>query len=142
MSTPWKITGPWPLALVGLLWLLPAGALLAEVSFGAAPARDSAGFFSLDWSGAERVELEQSTGPEHRDARIVYRGADTRTTVSGLPDGEYRFRIRAEGAPEWSDQAVVVVEHHSLERALLFFGLGAGVFAVLMLAIAGGRRWS
>jgi len=142
MTSMWKLAGAWPLTLVGLLWLLPACVALAGVSFGAAPARDSAGFFSLDWSGAERVELEQSTGPDYRDARIVYRGADTRTTISGLPDGEYRFRIRPEGAPEWSDQAVVVVEHHSLGRALLFFGLGAGVFAVLMLAIAGGRRLS
>lgn len=128
------------LVLLCLLWLIPVGVTSAAVAFGATPERDSAGFFTLDWTGAERVELEQATGPAHADARIIYTGPDASTLISGLADGEYRFRIRAQGDTAWSDEAVVVVEHHGLGRAFLFFLLGAGLFVVLILAIAGGRR--
>jgi hypothetical protein len=128
------------LALLCLLWLVPVGVTSAAVTFGTAPERDSAGFFTLDWTGAEHFELEQATGPTHEDARIIYSGPDASTLISGLPDGEYRFRIRALGETAWSDEAVVVVEHHGLGRAFLFFLLGAGLFVVLILAIAGGRR--
>lgn len=127
-------------ALLLLFWLIPGGSSLAEPAFDSPPERDSAGFFTLDWSGAARFELEQATGPDHADARIIYRGSDTSTTISGLSDNSYRFRIRAEGAEAWSDAAVVVVEHHALSRAFLFFALGAAVFVVLLLAIARGRK--
>jgi hypothetical protein len=136
----WRNKGFRTLALVLLPWLAPLAAGLADASFGSPPARDSAGFFTLDWSGGERFELEQASGPGHEDARIIYRGGDTSTIVSGLPDGEYRFRIRAEGTETWTDEAVVVVEHHGLGRAFLFFLLGAVLFTVLILAIASGRR--
>ncbi|MFO8153907.1 MAG: hypothetical protein R6U34_11730 [Thioalkalivibrio sp.] len=125
------------LVLVGLT-LSAQG--IADPAFDSPPETDSAGFFKLNWDGAERFELEQASGPEYEDARIIYRGSDTRTTISGLPNGEYRFRIREEGAEEWADQAVVVVEHHPLGRAFLFFALGAALFVVLILAIARGRR--
>ena len=127
-------------ALLLLFWLLPGGSSLAEPAFDSPPERDSAGFFSLDWSGADRFEVEQATRPDHADARIIYRGSDTSTTISGLSDNSYRFRIRAEGAAAWSDEAVVVVEHHALSRAFLFFALGATVFVVLLFAIARGRK--
>ena len=133
-------TGGMSLAILCLLWLAPVGIAAASVAFGATPERDSAGFFTLEWHGAERYELEQATGPTHEDARILYRGSDAGTLISGLPNGEYRFRIRAQGDAAWSDAAVVVVEHHGLGRAFLFFLLGAGVFTVLILAIAAGRR--
>jgi hypothetical protein len=128
----------WPLLV--LVWLAPMNPGIAGPVFGSHPERDAAGFFSLDWNGAERFELEQASGPGYEDARIIYRGSDTSTTLSGLPDGEYRFRIREEGAPNWADETVVEVEHHSLGRAFLFFALGAAVFLVLILAIAQGRR--
>lgn len=120
--------------------LATLGPAAANPGFDSPPTRDSAGFFSLNWSGAKRFELEQATGPTHEDARIIYRGSDTSTTISGLSDGEYRFRIRAEGDAEWGDVAVVRVEHHSLARAFLFFALGATVFVVLIAAIVRGRR--
>lgn len=128
------------LVLLLLLWFLPGGTSLAEATFDSPPERDSAGFFRLDWSGADRFELEQATGPDHADARVIYRGSDTSTTISGLSDNTYRFRLRAEGAETWSDEVIVVVEHHALSRAFLFFALGAAVFIVLLLAIARGRR--
>lgn len=73
---------------------------------------------------------------------MIYRGHDRSTVVSGLSNGEYRFRVRSASSPEWHDEAVVIVEHHSLARALSFFALGAVVFAVLIAVIAGGRRLS
>lgn len=153
-ASPWARLA----VLFVILWLWPAGASLADTDadgrvaeaddraaepvFVSPPTYDRAGFFGLEWEGAEPVELEQATAPGYQDARILYRGSDTRTTISGLPDGEYRFRIREAGASEWSDEAVVVVEHHGLGRAFGFFALGAGLFLVLILAIANGRKWS
>ncbi len=156
-ASPWARLA----VLILVFWLWPAGGSLADDSvadaggsvahadnraakpvFVSPPTYDRAGFFGLEWEGAEQVELEQATAPEHQDARILYRGSDTRTTISGLADGEYRFRIREAGAHQWNDEAVVVVEHHGLGRAFGFFALGAGLFLVLILAIANGRKWS
>ncbi len=125
--------------LVMILLVLPA-ASHADAVFESPPERDRAGFFSLNWSGGERYELEQASGPDHDNARIIYSGGDSSTTVSGLSDGRYRFRIREQGEEGWSDEALVIVEHHPLSRAFLFFALGAGVFLVLILAIARGRK--
>ncbi|MBS0002901.1 MAG: hypothetical protein KFF45_07470 [Thioalkalivibrio sp.] len=136
----WRRSRPVLWSLLVLIGLALSAQGFAKPAFDSPPERDSAGFFKLNWDGAERFELEQASGPEYQDARIVYRGGDTRTTVSGLPNGEYRFRIREEGAEEWADETVVVVEHHSLGRAFLFFALGAALFVVLILAIARGRR--
>jgi hypothetical protein len=133
----------WPLlalVLLPLVALTSQGQGIAGPLFDAPPQSDTAGFFILSWSGAESVEIEQASGPGHADARIIYRGRDTSTSLSGLPDGQYRFRIRAEGDADWSDEAIVSVEHHPLGRAFLFFGLGAVVFLVLILFITRGRR--
>ena len=122
------------LMLLGLLPML-AGAAPA---FDAPPERSTDGGFTLAWEADEPVQLEQASGPDYADARILYRGRDTSTVVSGLPDGEYRFRLRAAGANEWSDVATVTVEHHSLGRAFSFFAVGAVVFLVLIGTIVRG----
>ena len=141
MTTQWRLTRYIPRALLYVtLLVVPIASPAAGPMFESPPERDSAGFFRLKWSGAERYELEQATGPDHDNARIIYRGGDSSTTVSGLSDGSYRFRIREQGAQDWHDETVVVVEHHPLSRAFLFFALGAVVFLVLILAIARGRK--
>lgn len=127
-------------ALMAVLGLPLPSSGGADPAFDAPPAQSTAGFFALSWNGAQRFELEQASGPDHGDARIIYRGRDTSTTISGLPDGTYRYRIRAEGAEAWTDETVVVIAHHPLRRAFLFFALGAAIFVVLVLAIVRGRR--
>ncbi|WP_026279652.1 fibronectin type III domain-containing protein [Thioalkalivibrio sp. ALJ16] len=123
--------------LLALLWLPLA--VQAAPAFDAPPERSTDGGFTLSWEAAGAVALEQAAGPDHGDARIIYEGHDTSTVVSGLPDGEYRFRLRASDADDWSDTATVRVEHHSLARAFGFFVLGGVVFLVLIVAILRGR---
>ncbi|MBS3799958.1 MAG: fibronectin type III domain-containing protein [Thioalkalivibrio sp.] len=107
-------------------------------AFDAPPERSTDGGFTLAWEADEPVQLEQASGPDYANARIVYQGRDTSTVVSGLPDGEYRFRLRAAGADQWSDVATITVEHHSLGRAFGFFAVGAVVFLVLIATIVRG----
>ena len=120
-----------------LLWLPLA--VSAQPAFDAPPERSTDGGFTLAWEADGPVVLEQATGPDHGDARTLYEGGDTSTVISGLPDGEYRFRLRAADADAWGDEATVVVEHHSLARAFGFFAVGAVVFLVLIGAILRGR---
>ncbi|WP_017943110.1 MULTISPECIES: hypothetical protein [unclassified Thioalkalivibrio] len=124
--------------LLPFLFWLPL-ALSAQPAFDAPPERSTDGGFTLSWEAEDAVVLERATGPDHEDVRIVYEGGDASTVVSGLPDGEYRFRLRAADADTWADEATVVVEHHSLARAFGFFAVGAVVFLVLIGAILRGR---
>lgn len=100
----------------------------------------TAGYLSIGWPEAagESVVLQMNDGSGWR---TVYRGGDRASTFSGLPDGLYRFRV---GSPEtagaWSPVLEVRIAHHSLARAVGFFGLGAGVFLVLVLLLAAARR--
>ncbi|MFN4262967.1 MAG: hypothetical protein ACK4IT_04955 [Thioalkalivibrionaceae bacterium] len=138
--------------------------------FSGLPERDQGGFFTVGWVADGAVEVEWTPPPaaahepieglsdrvagdagyrsvsaaENRDAAFVllYRGGDEATTLSGLVNGEYRFRLRAQGSDVWSDEAVVTVEHHSLARAFGFFVVGASVFVVLIVSIAVGIRRS
>ncbi|WP_019623855.1 fibronectin type III domain-containing protein [Thioalkalivibrio thiocyanoxidans] len=121
-----------------LLLLLPLAAL-AEPRFDDPPTDSRDGGFTLEWNAEGAVELERASGPDFDDARVIYRGGDTSSVISGLPDGEYRFRLRAEGADDWADEARVEVAHHSLARAFGFFALGGAVFLVLIVAILRGR---
>lgn len=124
--------------LVPLLFCMPL-ALSAQPVFDAPPERSTDGGFTLAWEADNAVVLEQATAPGHEDARVLYQGGDSSTVISGLPDGEYRFRLRAAEADAWADQTTVVVEHHSLARAFGFFTVGAIVFLVLIGAILRGR---
>ncbi|WP_019625328.1 hypothetical protein [Thioalkalivibrio sp. ALJT] len=130
----------YPLRCVLLLLVLGLPlAAHAGPAFDATPERSTDGGFALSWEADGAVALEQASGPDHADARIIYTGHDASTVISGLPDGEYRFRLRASDADDWSDTATVRVEHHSLARAFGFFVLGGGVFLVLIVAILRGR---
>lgn len=124
-----------------LLVLLLSSPLVASATpaFDAPPERSTDGGFTLSWEADTAVVLEQATGPDHADARVIYEGGDSSTVISGLPDGDYRFRLRAAEAHDWADQATVTVAHHSLARAFGFFAVGAVVFLVLIGAILRGR---
>ena len=127
--------------LILALVLLPALPGAAAPAFVDPPEVSTDGGFTLAWDAEAPVQLEQASGPDHADARIIYEGSDTSTVISGLPDGEYRFRLRAVESEEWADEARVHVEHHSLARAFGFFVVGGLVFLVLIIAILrGGAR--
>jgi len=96
----------------------------------------TAGYLTLGWREAagDRFEVQQRAAGAWRS---IYRGPDRATTLTGLDDGDYAFRVRPlapEGA--WGPSLEVTVAHHSLHRALAFFGTGAAMFAVLVAALA------
>ncbi|MCO6412426.1 MAG: hypothetical protein J5I92_06750 [Thiogranum sp.] len=66
--------------------------------------------------------------------------------LSGLADGRRTYRAGEIGIDgrviAWSDPVTVTVAHHTLGRALAFFGVGATVFfATLILILHGTRRY-
>ena len=132
-----------PIAL--LLCLLPAASIQALPS---APRLHSdadiatAGFFRLSWeTDAARIELQEAADADFQQSRTQYTGPDRATVISGKPDGAWHYRIRTlDGlqAGPWSAPVEVKVAHHSLTRALVFFGLGVSVFLATLLMIVRG----
>lgn len=132
-------------AVLLLLCLFPAAPVLAQNS---APRLSSdsdvatAGFFRLSWeTEAGRVELQEATAPGFRSPVISYSGPDRATVISGKPNGEWYYRVRAveEDRPEsWSETVKVTVAHHNPSRALLFLSVGIVVFVAIVMMIVRG----
>lgn len=106
----------------------------------------SAGYYRLTWdwqdAGNVQFQLQESRSEEFSSAETIYEGPDRATLLSGRRDGDYYYRARLQprqgDTSPWSEVVHVRVEHHSLGRALLYFGIGAGVFvATAGLIIAG-----
>ena len=139
------------LIAVGLSLLPAAGAAGLE----AKPSRSTDGVYQLSWESKGKVLLEEARDPGFTDSRIVYRGRDQATTLTGRRDGVYYYRLspdsstppgRATAGGRDRDVDVdrsavplqVRVEHHSLLRALSVFAVGLGVFgATVWLVLAG-----
>ena len=140
------------------LHILLIGVLsLTAQSFGVAHAQDAAprlssdtdiataGFYRLSWEmdNAGRVELEQADNPTFTDAVLRYRGPDRASVISGMPNGEWYYRVRTVGklgAGPWSKSVAVTVTHHPLARALMFFALGVVVFLATVVLILRGAE--
>ena len=102
----------------------------------------TAGYFQLSWQDESGLsyQLQQASYPDFRDAVTLYQGPDQATVISGLPDGDYFYRVRNEDE-SWSKAFKISVKHHSLAKALGFFSLGAAMFIVMIvLLIKGARR--
>ena len=100
----------------------------------------TAGFYRLTWktTQAGAVELQEATDPAFRNTITFYKGPDRATVISGKPNGTWYYRVRALiGAQPgtWSEPVAVKVSHHSLSRALLFFGLGVVVFLATLTMV-------
>lgn len=138
---------------IGLTLVLFPGDGQAEVDIELSSSTEisTTGAFQLSWAtdspntltfelvktrlGAESTAQTTAAGDEAVRSRTVYTGADTARFESGLPDGAYRYQIRALDADAHvvgaSEPVVVNVSHHPLARALGFFALGALVFAAI-----------
>ncbi len=101
----------------------------------------TAGYFQLRWQGeGGQFELQQASTPQFLNPQTLYRGGDHASVLSGLANGEYYYRLRADGGP-WSETLKVEVKHHPLNRAWGFFALGAVMFiTTLVVLIRGARR--
>jgi len=127
---------------VCLLLLLSLPCAAAELSLQLSPLQSNDGVAHLTWEapGDALVTLQQSSTPDFRQAKQLYRGNDTGSTITGLPDGTYYFRVGT-AAARWSDPVRLEVSHHSLQRAFAFFALGLVVFlGTLGLVVYGARR--
>lgn len=135
--------------VIGLMAVRPAPAatsVLLESDTNLA----TAGYFRLSWETSDASShLVEATDPKFIDHRVVYSGPDTARLISGKPDGDYFYRLEAvddeiDGRPRiLSNVLMVTVAHHKLERALLFFAVGAAVFlATLGLVLLGNRTAS
>ena len=148
--------------------LILINALLAQTSFlsaqspeipvpqfqGSFPQTSDAGHVRLKWdfrdealsNGAIHFELQQAKDPAFEISRTIYTGPDLASFISGLPNGEFHFRVRAQTengslVSAWSQPVLLKVQHHSLQLAFTLFGVGAVVFlATLALVFFGNRR--
>jgi len=112
---------------------------------------NNAGQIKLIWQIADSLlaadlhyfELQQSREASFADNRVLYKGSDLASFISGLPDGDYYFRVRTltESTPgQWSDTLHLKVNHQSLELAFTLFGLGAVVFISTVILILYGNK--
>ena len=126
----------------------PAASPASGWSLTSSPAQSSDGVYQLVWEGAGEGDLQLEEAPSERFAqpRVVYRGPDRATVVSGRADGEYHYRLRTldgDTPGEPLAYTTVTVGHHSLARALSFFAAGLFVFvATIVLVLRGSGRSS
>ena len=107
----------------------------------------SAGYYQMSWQSgpagsshkALLFELQQSHDVNFKFTKIIYRGTDRASVISGQPDGVYFYRVRVISPQQvtggWSQPVAVTVKHHSLKKALVFFISGAGVFLMTLFFI-------
>ena len=115
----------------------------------------AAGYIKLVWKldgaseGTQRpaFELQESSSHSFESSKTIYEGPDFATYISGLPDGEYYYRVRVKTTPDlpansWSSAVAVFVEHQSLQLAIWLFVLGGSVFLATVALIIYGARTS
>ncbi|MDH5179873.1 MAG: fibronectin type III domain-containing protein [Gammaproteobacteria bacterium] len=112
----------------------------------------TAGYYRLSWqpglAGALnkniRFELQEASHRQFHQFKIIYRGPDHASVISGKADGNYFYRVRstyADAAPGgWSQPILVEVKHHAMHRAWWFFSAGAVVFLFILLFILTASR--
>jgi hypothetical protein len=136
---------PRSLKFYALLLLCLPTSLPAAITLHSSTDIATAGYFQLRW------QTEQSTGPfvleesptaDFSRARVLYRGPDLASVISGKTDNDYFYRVTEQANPaHMSNTVKVTVSHHPLRNAFGFFSLGAVVFlATLVLVLRGNRQ--
>ena len=87
----------------------------------------------------EGFELQQSTNKGFSDAKLIYFGPDKASFISGLENGVYYYRVRAQNG-DWSETLQVTVEHQSMKLAYTLFALGFVVFALTTFVVIQGAQ--
>jgi hypothetical protein len=90
------------------------------------------GYYQISWhlDGAKvdsEFVLEESPSPNFAHSIEKYRGVDRSTTFSGRLDGTHFYRVKTREGP-WSQPLKVVIQHHSLNEALVYLAAGGLVF--------------
>jgi hypothetical protein len=125
---------------------------LAPPVFLSETAQDTAsGHVQLEWGTEEAAsetllfELQRSETPTFANPVTLYQGPDTGTFLSGLSDGDYYFRLRAQtvegnARSAWSSPLRVTVQHHAMALAMGLFALGGVVFLSTVTVLIQGDR--
>ena len=118
-----------------------AGYASADLQLDSTTQTATAGYFQLHWRGnSGPVELQQAGDKAFTHPHTLYRGRDDASVISGLPNGEYYYRIRELNGHGWTQPIHVTVTHHPVTRAFAFFALGALMFVALLAVIRRGYR--
>lgn len=125
----------WPVRGIAALFILAflSAPALAQDALQVGDNGSSAGYVTLVWPDAEGASftLEEQSG---EGWTTLYEGSARATTLSGLSNGTYVFRLSSDGAGAPS-VLTFEVAHHPLSRALMFFGLGAVLFLILLFIL-------
>lgn len=103
----------------------------------------TAGYYHLSWGGndgSDSIYIVEETSGDKATPRIIYKGADTATVISGKPDGIYTYKVKSEDGIRVSNRLTVTVMHHSLTTAFNFFWIGAIVFIFILIAVLRGNK--
>lgn len=97
----------------------------------------SAGYATLNWSSAtgDIFELEENIEDEWV---VIYRGQDRATSLSGLTDGTYSYRLVSDGI-QVGETINFTIQHYSLRNAWAFFLMGAFMLAILIFMLIRGN---
>lgn len=91
-----------------------------------------------------RFELQQARREDFAEASTRYQGLDRATYVSGLPSGDFYYRVRIIGKDNqpgaWSDTLVVRVEYVSMKLVFGLMAAGVVVFAATVLTVLTGHH--
>lgn len=97
----------------------------------------TAGYITLNWSESKAkapytIQMNKGEGWQ-----TIYQGKDLATTLTGLKNGNYQFRMNASDPAtiddsHWSEPLDITITHHSLTKALAFFASGFLIFLVLL----------
>lgn len=110
------------------------------------------GHTRLNWSlsniqlenSSIEFELQKSNSSSFESPIIIYKGPDTASFVSGLPNGIHYYRVRSidsnQNTSAWSDPVEITVQHHSLQLAFALFAVGLIVFAATVFVVVKGSK--
>lgn len=108
------------------------------------------GSFAIRWSSAQpaafdQFELQQSRNRDFSEARLIYSGPDRASYVSGLPNGDFYYRVRGVNTQfnrksRWASPIRRIVQHPSLEFAVSMWGVGALVFLSTLGVVLSGAK--
>lgn len=129
------------LFLIAFALILGAGSAVARnAELDVQPQQSTDGVYQLTWQADGPVVVEEAVEPSFASPRVVYRGLDQATTLTGRSDGTYYYRlVHADDVPVAQAEVVrVTVAHHSSARALGFFAVGLGVFMSTVVLVVRG----
>lgn len=123
-------------------------AIAEDVVIQSSQATATAGYFKLSWQARTPSVTDAGTGfvvqqsqfADFHKSQVLYKGMESSSLISGMPNGVYYYRVREANQTSWSKPVRVEVHHHSLATALQFFMLGFAVFTLTFFTILRGAK--